>query len=133
MSQGTIVDAAGAGGPGTDLEGIEALWHDGLGSRYTDFLEAAGHLGEEGPQVALAAALVETALGLQGLGGAAAEPAPLLLADLCLARASRLLADAGDQRLQIGFAQAVEHVAAAAAAGEAPEPVRQLLLSVIER
>ncbi len=131
MSQGAIVDAAAADAGGTDLEGLEALWQDGLGSTYQEFREPAAGLGEIGPRVALAAALVETALDLQGLGGRAAEPGPLLLADLCLARASRLLAEAGDQRLQIGFAQTVERAAAAAAAAEPSEPVRQQLLSVI--
>ena len=50
---------------------------------------------------------------------------------LCLARASRLLADARDQHLQISFARAIEATSAAAAAGRSPEPVRGLLLAAI--
>src|SRR2546423_115962 len=68
-------------------------------------------------RVALAAALVETGVTLQGLGGRGAPAGELLIGDLCLARASRLLADAGDQDLQVAFARAVERVAAESAAG----------------
>jgi hypothetical protein len=117
--------------PAADIEGLEALWQDGLAARFSEYLDPAAQLGNIGPQVALAAALVETALILQRLGGPAVESGPLLLADLCLARASRLLADSQDQRLQAGFAGTVERAAAAAAALEPVEPVRPQLLSVI--
>jgi hypothetical protein len=129
MTWRTAVDPVA---PAADLEGLEVLWQDGLGARYGEYFGPASRLGEIGPQVAMAAALVETALALQRLGGPAVEPAPLLLADLCLARASRLLADSRDQRLQAGFARAVERAAAEAAALQPVEPVRTLLLSVID-
>ena len=59
------------------------------------------------------------------------DPPQLLLGDLCLARASRLLAGARDQRLQVAFARAVERVAAAAAAGTPADPLRDLLVAAI--
>jgi hypothetical protein len=83
------------------------------------------------PEVALAAALVEAAAELQALGRGAPEPGRLLIGDLCLARASRLLADTRDTRLQVGFARAVERVAAAAAGGPAARPLSELLLAAI--
>ncbi len=112
--------------PEAELGSLDVLWGDGLGARY-DAYQRAAH-----PQVALAAALVETAVELQGLGRQVVPPGPLLLGDLCLARASRLLSDAGDQALQISFAAAVEEVAAAAAAERPAQPMRQLLLAAIE-
>jgi hypothetical protein len=83
------------------------------------------------PKVALAAALVESAVSLQRLGGPAPDPFHLLLGDLCLARASRLLAESGDQRLQVGFARAVERVSSAASGGPSSAPLRQLLVATI--
>ena len=112
--------------PEADLENLDVLWQDGLGERYDAYRRAAR------PRVALAAALVETAVHLQGLGREVVPPGPLLMGDLCLARASRLLSDAGDQALQVSFAVAVEEVAAAAAAGLEFQPVRDLLLTAIE-
>jgi len=50
------------------------------------------------------------------------------MGDLCLARASRLLADAAGQSLQVAFAQAIETLAAAAASGQQARPVRELLV-----
>jgi hypothetical protein len=111
-----------------DLESLEGLWPDGLGAAYDAYLA----LGPDS-RVALAGALVETALGLQELGRPAAAPGPLLLADLCLARASRLLADVADQRLQVGFARAIEQVAACAAESVELPSVRALLTRVIAR
>ena len=117
-----------------DLDGIEFLWADGLGAAYSGFLPAAQGLEEtQRVPVALAAALVECALARQELGGtAAAEPAPLLVADLCLARASRLLAESAPADVQIAFARVVEDAAALAAAGEGGFGVRERLLAVIE-
>lgn len=83
-------------------------------------------------RVALAAALVETALDLQGLGLAPAEPMQLLLGDLYLARAYGLLADDGDPRVQAAFARAIEHVAAAAGAGQRTV-VRRVLFETLDR
>lgn len=112
--------------PEADLDNLQMLWSDGLAARYGAYRPAAR------PQVALAAALVETAIDLQGLGREVAPPGALLIGDLCLARASRLLSDARDQRLQVAFAEAVEEVSAAAAAGLEFRPPRQLLLAAIE-
>ncbi len=111
--------------PEADLQNLDVLWQDGLGERYDAYRLTAP------PQVALAAALVETAVHLQGLGREVVQAGPLLLGDLCLARASRLLSDAGDQALQVSFASAVEEVSAAAAAGLEFRPVRDLLLNAI--
>ena len=53
------------------------------------------------------------------------------MGDLCLARASRLLADHASQKLQVAFAQAVEEMSAAAASGEPSRPARDLLLDAL--
>ena len=84
------------------------------------------------PKLALAAALIEAGLRLQGLGGRAAPAAPLLMGDLCLARASRILADTASQALQVAFARAIEELSAAAASGSTGRPVRELLVSALE-
>lgn len=108
------------------LGGLESAWEDGLGDAY------AFYRARSAPPVALAAALVESALSLQHLGERAPAPPELLVGDLCLARASRLLADEGDQALQVAFAAAVERTAAAAAGGPPARPLRDLLLDAIE-
>ena len=95
-----------------DLESLDALWSDGLGAAYEEYL----HLGPD-PRVALAAALVETALDLQGLGQEAAQAGQLLLAD---------------QRLQVGFARAIENVSTCAAAGQELPSVRGLLTRTVK-
>lgn len=110
-----------------DLAGLEAVWEAGMHRAYDFYLPQA-----QAP-VALAAALVESAAELQCLGVGSPDPPQLLLGDLCLARASRLLAGTRDQRLQVGFARAVERVAAAAAAGLPAEPLRDLLVATIAR
>ena len=109
-----------------DLESLDALWAGGLGEAYDSFRDLT-----DDTRVALAAALVEAGLSLQGIGSHAAGHGELLLGDLCLARASRLLADAGDQRLQVAFARTVERVTGEAAAGKAVTPVRPLLAEAI--
>lgn len=108
-----------------DLAHLEAVWEDGMQDVY-DF-----YSGRAAPAVAMAAAMVETATELQRLGGRPPDPPSLLLGDLCLARASRLLAAAGDQRLQVGFARAVERAASAAAAGQKAPGLREQLASLI--
>ena len=108
-----------------DLAGLEAIWVGELSQVYESYLE----LSE--PRVALAAAMVDTAARLQNLGGSAPGAADLLIGDLCLARASRLLADVGDMRLQVAFASAIEQASAAAAAEEPRVPVRDLLSAAI--
>ena len=111
--------------PARELHGLEPLWTSGLEAAYE------AYCGRSEYRIALAAALVETAVAVQELGLGVAGPGDLLLGDLCLARASRLLADAGDQRLQVEFARAVETVAAAAAAGDRPPSIRLLLLAAL--
>jgi hypothetical protein len=109
------------------LEGLESVWEEGMREAY------AFYRARTTPTVALAAAMVESAAELQELGRQPPSPPHLLLGDLCLARASRLLAATRDQRLQVGFARAVEHTAAAAAGGPPAPPLRALLAAVIER
>ena len=112
-----------------ELDRLEGLWTDGLSDSYRSYLDAvAGHEPHAQPKLALAAALIEVGLRLQGLGGRAAPPPTLLMGDLCLARASRLLADAASQSLQVAFAQAIESLSAAAASGQQARPVRELLV-----
>jgi hypothetical protein len=116
-----------------ELERLEALWADGLSDAYQSYLEAVDAYDTPAqPKVALAAALIEIGIRLQGLGGPAAPPAALLIGDLCLARASRLLADAAPQDVQVAFAGAIEEMAASAASGTAGRPARELLLQAIE-
>jgi hypothetical protein len=115
-----------------ELEAIEPLWKAGLESAFAEYRAATAGLAEEkGGKVALAAALVEVALDLQRLGRPAPPPPDLLRGDLCLARASRLLADTRDQRMQISFARAIEEQAAAAAAEQPLPPTRSRLLRAI--
>jgi len=112
-----------------ELDRLEGLWTDGLSDSYRSYLDAvAGHEPHAQPKLALAAALIEVGLRLQGLGGRAAPPPTLLMGDLCLARASRLLADAASQSLQVAFAQAIESLSAAAASGQQARPARDLLV-----
>lgn len=117
-----------------ELEAIESLWEAGLQAAFTAYQPAAAAFGEaDAPRVALAAALVETALSLQRLGKPAPPAPDLLRGDLCLARASRLLAETRDHRLQVAFARAIEEQAAAAAAEREMEPARSRLLRAIEQ
>ncbi len=110
-----------------DLATLESLWDGGLARTYEAYRGAA-----QDARIALAAALVETGTTLQGIGTHIAAPGELLLGDLCLARASRLLADVGDQRLQVGFARVVERVTTEAAEGGEVTDVRDLLRAVLE-
>jgi hypothetical protein len=116
-----------------ELERLEGLWADGLSDAYRSYLGAVAAFEEDAqPKLALAAALIEVGIRLQGLGGPAAPPAALLMGDLCLARASRLLADAASQRVQVAFAGAIEEMASAAASRSVGRPVRELLLNAFE-
>jgi hypothetical protein len=118
---------------GQELERLDGLWEDGLSETYRSYLGAvAGYDANAQPKLALAAALIEAGLRLQGLGGRAAPAAALLMGDLCLARASRILADTASQALQVGFARAIEELSAAAASGAAGRPVRELLVGAFE-
>lgn len=118
-----------------DLVRLERLWENGLSDTYHAYLEAvvAYEPGAQ-PRLALAAALVEIGLRLQGLGGRAAEAPTLLMGDLCLARSARLLADTAPQSVQIAFARAIENLSSAAASGSSePSPnTRELLLRAFE-
>ena len=112
-----------------ELERLESLWAEGLSETYRSYLETVtSHEPEAQPKLALAAALIEVGIRLQGLGGRAAPPPTLLMGDLCLARASRLLADTATQAVQVAFARAIEGLSAAAAAGHPGRPVRELLV-----
>jgi hypothetical protein len=116
-----------------ELDRLEGLWADGLSDAYKSYLGGVGAFDADAqPKLALAAALIEVGLRLQGLGGPAAPPAALLMGDLCLARASRLLADAASQGVQVAFAAAIEEMASSAASGTLGRPVRELLLNAFE-
>ena len=116
-----------------ELDRLEGLWEDGLSETYRSYLAAvAAHNAADQPKLALAAALVEIGIRLQGLGGRAATPPALLMGDLCLARSSRLLADAAPQGVQVAFARAIEEMSAAAASGREVAPTRELLLRALE-
>jgi hypothetical protein len=116
-----------------DLQRLEGLWEDGLSDVYRSYLEAvAVYETAAQPRLALAAALVEVGISLQGLGGRAAAPPTLLMGDLCLARSSRLLADAAPQSVQVAFARAIEEMSSAAASGRSIPQTRELLLRAFE-
>ena len=116
-----------------ELERLESLWTGGLSDAYRAYLKAvAGYERVSQPKLALAAALVEVGIELQGLGQKAAPPPALLMGDLCLARSSRLLAGAAPQSLQVAFAAAIESMASAAAAGTEARPIRELLLAALK-
>jgi hypothetical protein len=117
-----------------ELDRIEALWSKGLAEAYSAYLNAVGdYEPDEQTKVALAAALVEIAIGLHGLGGRAAPPPTLLLGDLCLARASRLLAEGAPTSVQVAFARAIESIAAAAASQQDSPSARALLLQALAK
>jgi hypothetical protein len=107
-----------------ELERLESLWDPDARQAFEVHLESA-----RSEQVALAAALIELALRLQRLGGSPPPPGDLLRADLCLARASRLLAETRSRSLQVAFARAIEEQAAAAAEGRPAAPLRSALLA----
>jgi len=115
-----------------ELGRLEGLWADGLSESYRSYLDAVGNEKPDRQQkLALAAALVEVGLRLQGLGDRAAPPAQLLMGDLCLARSSRILTDAASRAVQIAFARAVEELSGAAAADRESPPVRDLLVKAL--
>lgn len=112
-----------------ELVRLEGLWEDGLSDAYRSYLDAVSAFNPAAqPKLALAAALIEIGIRLQGLGGRAAAPPTLLMGDLCLARSSRLLADAATQKVQVAFARAIEDMSAAAASGRPAPATRDLLL-----
>jgi hypothetical protein len=112
-----------------ELERLEGLWAEGLSDVFRSYLGPVESFGPAAqPKLALAAALIEVGLRLQGLGGQAAPAPTLLMGDLCLARASRLLADTAPQNVQVAFARAIERMSSDAASGRAMPPARELLL-----
>jgi hypothetical protein len=112
-----------------ELDRLEALWAEGLADLYHTYLGIVDgdHEPELRPKLALAAALVEIGVRLQGLGGPAAPAAELLMGDLCLARSSRILTDSATQATQVAFARAVEELSGAAASNRESASVRSLL------
>jgi hypothetical protein len=113
-----------------ELERLEGLWADGLADAYRSYLDTVASFSATlQPKLALAAALIEVGIRLQGLGGRAAPAPTLLMGDLCLARASRLLADAAPQNVQVAFARAIEQMSTAAASGRTTTPARELLVA----
>ena len=111
-----------------ELDRLEGLWSDGLAESYESYLDAVVHFQPDvQPKLALAAALIESGVRLQGLGGRAAPPTTLLVGDLCLARGSRLLADNAPLPVQVAFARAIEAASSAAAAEEPAPALRQML------
>ncbi len=115
-----------------ELVRLEQLWADGLSEAYRSYLEVVSDSDPAArPKLALAAALVEVGVRLQGLGGRAAPAPTLLMGDLCLARSARLLADTAPRPVQVAFARAIEELAASAASGRASRPVRDLLLDAV--
>jgi hypothetical protein len=116
-----------------ELERLDGLWAEGLGDLYRSYLDAVtAYKPEDQPKLALAAALVEAGLRLQGLGGRAAPAPTLLMGDLCLARSSRLLVEAASVPLQVAFARAIEDASAAAASEVPGTPIRDLLLQALQ-
>src|SRR4029077_2973160 len=112
-----------------ELDRLEGLWGEGLSDTYRSYLETVTDREPAiQPKLALAAALIEVGIRLQGLGGHAAPATTLLMGDLCLARASRLLADHATQAVQVAVGTAVRGVSAAAASGKPSRPVRELLV-----
>jgi hypothetical protein len=116
-----------------ELDRIESLWEEGLSDAYRSYLDAvSGFDSADQPRLALAAALIEVGVRLQGLGARAAAAPTLLMGDLCLARSSRLLADAAPQPVQVAFARAIEEMSSAAASERPAPPTRELLLRAFE-
>jgi hypothetical protein len=119
--------------PERELDRLEGLWADGLSDAYHAYLDSVGRFQPDvQPKLALAAALIEIGVRLQGLGGRAAPPTTLLMGDLCLARGSRLLADHAPLAVQVAFARAIESVSASAAAEQPAAPTRPVLQRSLE-
>jgi hypothetical protein len=111
-----------------ELDRLRELWSDGLSDTYRAYLDSVHRFAPDVQQrLALAAALIEVGVRLQGLGGHAAPPTTLLMGDLCLARGSRLLADHAPLQVQVAFARAIESISSAAASSLPVPATRQLL------
>ena len=115
-----------------ELDRLEPLWDEGLADCYHSYLEAADDVDVDMRQrLALAAALVEVGIRLQGLGGPAAPAPALLIGDLCLARSSRILTDSASRAVQVAFARAVEKLSSAAASNAEAPNIRELLTRAV--
>jgi hypothetical protein len=111
-----------------ELDRLETLWDEGLADCYHAYMEASDDVDPDLRQrLALAAALVEVGVRLQGLGALAAPPAALLMGDLCLARSSRILTDSAPRAVQVAFARAVETLSSAAASNAQAPQIHELL------
>jgi hypothetical protein len=120
--------------PERELVRLEGLWSEGLSDAYRAYQEDVRRFDADAqPKLALAAALIEIGIRLQGLGGRAAPPTVLLMGDLCLARGSRLLADNAPLELQVAFAEAIQAMSSAAAAEQSVPATRQLLQRALSR
>jgi hypothetical protein len=120
--------------PERELTRLEGLWSDGLSDAYRAYQEDVRRFDADAqPKLALAAALIEIGIRLQGLGGRAAPPTVLLMGDLCLARGSRLLADNASLDMQVAFAEAIQAMSSAAAAEQSVPATRQLLQRALAR
>jgi hypothetical protein len=108
-----------------DIRHLEELWSEGIEEAYQHYRHQTEH------HLALAAALVEAGIGLHGLGRHIASPRELLLGDLCLARASRLLAERASHAAQVAFAASIERVAGAAASRRHAPSLRRLLTAAV--
>src|SRR5206468_11044803 len=119
-------------GQGPELPALAGLGAAGVAEPSRPSLDPAPMPAPDArSRLALAAALVEVGLRLQGLGGPAAPPAALLMGDLCLARSSRILTDSASKPMQIAFARAVEELSGAAASRVEGRPVRELLMHAL--
>ena len=107
------------------LTHLDTLWDGPLGAAYRHYASVTT------PPLALAAAMVETAIVVHGLEGDPARPSALLLGDLCLARASVLAANHAPTRVQVGLARAIEEATRRAAAGDDVGPLRARLTEVV--
>jgi hypothetical protein len=120
--------------PERELVRLEGLWSDGLSDAYRAYQEDVSQFDPDAqPKLALAAALIEIGIRLQGLGGRAAPPTVLLMGDLCLARGSRLLADNAPREVQVAFAEAIQTMSSAAAAEQSVPSTRQMLQRALKR
>src|SRR5947209_4744367 len=116
-----------------ELDRLEGLWSDGLADAYRDYLDAVQHFEPDlQAKLALAAALIELGIRLQGLGGRAAPPTTLLMGDLCLARGSRILADNAPLAVQVAFAAMLERIAPIGAGYEHDDFTRRFDIAVDE-
>src|SRR5438094_10443287 len=100
-----------------ELDRLEGLWSDGLSETFRAYLDSVGQFAAETqPKLALAAALIEVGLRLQGLGGRAAAATTLLMGDLCLASGASVRADNAPLATEVALPRAHERQALGGAA-----------------